>query len=65
MLRGLSLKRIGDRESESTLTTRAELADVLGDLFGLDVSPVSDQAWEALWEGVHATHVAWESAGRP
>jgi N-hydroxyarylamine O-acetyltransferase len=65
ILRGLSLKRIGDRASESTLTSRAELADVLGDLFGLDVSPVSDQAWDALWEGVHATHAAWESAGRP
>ncbi len=61
ILRGLSLRRIGDRAYESTLTTRAELADVLGDLFGLDVTPVSDQAWDELWARVHATHVAWES----
>lgn len=59
ILRGLSLKRVGHRASESTLTSRGELADVLGDLFGLDVSPVSDRAWDALWARVHATHVAW------
>ena len=63
ILRGLSLKRIGDRPYESTLTTRTELADVLGDLFGLDVSPIDDQAWDALWARVHTAHVAWESAG--
>lgn len=65
ILRGLSLKRIGDRASESTLTTRTELADVLGGLFGLDVSPLSDQTWDALWERVHAAHVAWEVGRRP
>ena len=65
LLRGLSLKRIGDRASDATLATRAELADVLGSLFGLDVSPVSDQAWDALWARVQATHVEWESARRP
>ena len=65
LLRGLSLKRIGDRASDSTLATMAELADVLGSLFGLDVSPVSDQAWDALWARVQATHVEWESARRP
>jgi N-hydroxyarylamine O-acetyltransferase len=65
ILRGLSLKRIGDGASESTLTTRAELADVLGGPFGLDLASVSDQAWDALWARVHATHVAWEAAGGP
>jgi arylamine N-acetyltransferase len=65
ILRGLSLKRIGDRASESTLTTRTELADVLGGLFGLNVSPLSDQTWDALWERVHAAHVAWEVGRRP
>ena len=34
---------------------RAELTDVLGDHFGLDVSPVGDQAWDALWARVQAT----------
>jgi arylamine N-acetyltransferase len=66
ILRGLTLRRIGDRASEATLTTRADLTGVLGDLFGLDVSPVSDRAWDALWAGVQAAHVAWTSTrGRP
>jgi len=65
VLRGLSLKRIGDGASEQTLTTRAELTDVLGDHFGLDVSSVGDQAWDAVWARVQATHAAWESARRP
>lgn len=65
VLRGLSLKRIGDGASQRTLTTRAELTDVLGDHFGLDVSPVGDQAWDALWARVQATHAAWESARQP
>jgi N-hydroxyarylamine O-acetyltransferase len=65
ILRGLSFKRIGDRASESTLTTRAELADVLGGLFGLDLTAVDGRAWDALWARVYATHVAWEAAGRP
>ena len=65
ILRGLSLQRIGDRASASTLTTRAELTDVLVGLFGLRLSPPSDRAWDALWARVHAAHVAWESAGEP
>ena len=65
ILRGLSLKRIGARASESTLTTRSELADVLTGLFGLDLASLSGEAWDALWTRVHATHVAWEAAGRP
>jgi arylamine N-acetyltransferase len=65
VLRGLSLKRIGGRASQRTLTTRAELTDVLGDHFRLDVSPVGNQAWDALWERVQAAHAAWEAAGRP
>jgi arylamine N-acetyltransferase len=63
ILRGLSLKRIGHQASASTLTTRAELADVLRDLFSLDVSPISDEEWDALWARVHAAHVAWSEAG--
>jgi N-hydroxyarylamine O-acetyltransferase len=63
ILRGLSLKRIGHQASASTLTTRAELAEVLGNLFSLDVPPISDEAWDALWARVHAAHVAWMEAG--
>jgi N-hydroxyarylamine O-acetyltransferase len=65
ILRGLSLKRIGDRASQRTLATRAELTDVLGDHFGLDVSPIGDREWDALWARVQAAHAAWESARRP
>jgi N-hydroxyarylamine O-acetyltransferase len=65
VLRGLSLKRIGDGALERTLTTRAELTDVLGGHFGLDVSRIGDQAWDALWARVQATHAAWESARPP
>ncbi|CAN5253324.1 hypothetical protein BH20ACT3_BH20ACT3_04220 [soil metagenome] len=64
VLRGLSLRRIGDRAVESTLTSRAELIDALGDLFGLDLAPVADEALTALWARVHAAHEAWEVAGR-
>jgi arylamine N-acetyltransferase len=65
ILRGLSLKRIGDGAAESILETRADLADVLGGLFGLELASLGDPAWAALWERVHATHVEWEAAGRP
>jgi N-hydroxyarylamine O-acetyltransferase len=65
ILRGLTLRRIGDQASETTLATGTELTDVLGDLFGLDLGSVDGRAREALWARVHAAHVAWVSAGRP
>lgn len=64
ILRGLSLKRIGDRPAATALTTWTELADVLGDVFGLDVGALSPTAQEALWTRVHAAHLAWEATGR-
>ena len=42
-----------------------ELADVLGDVFGLDVGRAGEQARSTLWTRVHAAHLAWEAAGRP
>jgi arylamine N-acetyltransferase len=65
ILRGLILARIGEGAAESTLATRAELTDALGDLFGLDLGPMGYGARQALWAKVHAAHEAWEAAGRP
>ena len=65
ILRGLSLSRIGDRASATTITTQAELLDVLGDGFGLDLGFVGTEARAALWHKVRAAHEAWEAAGRP
>jgi N-hydroxyarylamine O-acetyltransferase len=64
ILRGLSLTRIGAGARASTLTTSAELTDVLGDLFALDIGKLSNEARDALWQRVHAAHEAWEANGR-
>ncbi len=64
VLRGLSLTRIGEGAGESTLTTKGELTDALGDLFGLDVGHVSEQAREVLWQKLHRAHDAWEAERR-
>jgi N-hydroxyarylamine O-acetyltransferase len=65
LLRGLTLARLGTGASERTLTTQTELFDALGDVFGLDVGQINDDARTALWEKTRATHEAWETAGRP
>ena len=65
MLRGLTLPRIGDGAMDATLTTKAELVDALGDLFGIDLAAIDRTAFDRMWERVHAAHVAWEAAGRP
>ena len=64
-LRGLSLERLGAGASESTITTDAELTDVLGDLFGIDLAGISRAARAALWEKMQRAHEAWDAAGRP
>ncbi|MEY2406169.1 MAG: N-hydroxyarylamine O-acetyltransferase [Acidimicrobiaceae bacterium] len=65
ILRGLTLKRIGDNATETTLITPAELADALGDVFGLDVGCAGERARSALWHRVRAAHLEWEAAGPP
>lgn len=67
ILRGLTLKRVGAGAAEATIATPAELADALGDVFGLDLAAAEPDrsARAALWDRLHATHVAWEAAGRP
>jgi N-hydroxyarylamine O-acetyltransferase len=64
VLRGLSLIRIGDGARASTLTTNAELTDVLGDLFALDLGQIGNEVRDALWQRVRETHEAWEADGR-
>lgn len=65
ILQGLRLQRIGVGESEAILESAPELAEVLRDVFGLDLDGVGTEAIQALWPRVHATHVAWDAAGRP
>ena len=65
ILRGLVLKRVGARASESTIATSAELFDALGDLFDLEVETIDAGAREALWRRLRVAHEAWEAAGRP
>jgi N-hydroxyarylamine O-acetyltransferase len=65
ILRGRTLKRIGANASETTLATSTDLTDALGDLFGLDITPVDTGTWEALWTKILRSHDAWVAAGRP
>ena len=65
VLRGLVLRRVGSHPTERMLSSRSELFEVFGDLFVLDLSAVSAQAKQALWERLSDAHEAWESAGRP
>ena len=60
---GLTLKRIGTGATESTLESKAELVDVLGDVFGIDVGLIDNPGREALWQDVHGAHEAWEASG--
>lgn len=65
ILKGLTLRRVGEGAMATTLHTKAELTDALEDLFGLDLRPVDPSALEALWARTHVAHEAWEAAGRP
>ena len=65
VVRGLTLLRIGSDAKESTLESKAELAEVLFDLFDLNVGALPDETVDVLWTKLHDTHVAWEAAGRP
>ena len=64
-LKGLVLKRVGDRPSSRDVESLAELTDVLGDLFDLDLAAVDRDAREALWRRLEAAHDTWVTAGRP
>ncbi|MDQ1403400.1 MAG: N-hydroxyarylamine O-acetyltransferase [Actinomycetota bacterium] len=65
ILRGLVLRRIGAEASEQTLTSSRDLFDLMGSLFGLDVSGVERTARQGLWAKTSAAHEAWVGAGKP
>lgn len=65
ILRGLTLSRVGELETESTLTTKAELIEALRDVFGFEPDTFDPDTFDVLWTGVHRAHVEWEAAGRP
>ena len=64
VVRGLTLLRIGSDAKESTLENKAELIEVLHDLFDLNLATLPDETVDALWTRLHDAHVAWEAAGR-
>ena len=65
ILHGLTLKRVGAGAFEMTLTTEGEFAEVLREVFGLDLDGFGDDARAALWAKVHDAHERWVAAGRP
>jgi N-hydroxyarylamine O-acetyltransferase len=65
ILRGLVLQRVGTDATETTLASTAELADALGDVFGLDAAVEVGAAGHVLWTRLQAAHEAWEATGRP
>jgi arylamine N-acetyltransferase len=65
VIRGLTLKRIGGGASDTTLGSKAELLDVLGDRFGIDLSTVGAPTLAELWTRLARAHEAWVAAGRP
>ena len=65
ILRGLSLRRVGDGTTATTIERQADWAAALADLFGLDLGMVGRRERDALWRRVTAAHEAWVAAGRP
>jgi N-hydroxyarylamine O-acetyltransferase len=65
ILHGLTLKRVGSGAFETTLTSEAEFAQVIREVFGLDLAAFGDDARDALWVKVHDAHERWVAAGRP
>ena len=65
ILRGLTLLRVGDGASETTLDSQEKLLDALGDTFGFDLDAIGPEALDRLWHRTHEAHLAWEAAGRP
>jgi arylamine N-acetyltransferase len=65
MVRGLTRKRVGADAYVTTIETKHELVEVLGDDFGLDLSTVDAPALDDLWARLARAHEAWVAAGRP
>jgi arylamine N-acetyltransferase len=65
VIRGLTLQRIGDGPIDTTLASKTELLDVLGDRFRIDLSALDAHTLDELWSRLARAHEAWEAAGRP
>jgi arylamine N-acetyltransferase len=66
VIRGLVLSRIGEGAASSEpLTDRAEWFGALADVFDLRFDQSTPETLDHLWNGVLATHQAWDAAGRP
>jgi arylamine N-acetyltransferase len=65
MLQGLRLRRIGNGASETIVESPRELADALGDVFGLPAVDPGAEPFAALWKHAVVAHEEWEAAGRP
>jgi N-hydroxyarylamine O-acetyltransferase len=65
ILRGLMFERVGAGASETTLSTRDEFGDVLGEVFGLDLGAFDTDVRAALWTKLRAAHERWLADGRP
>src|SRR5690606_8098260 len=64
VLRGLVRRRVGDGPAETLLGTAGDLFDALADVFGLGLGHLDPAARRALWDRVHASHLAWQAEAR-
>jgi N-hydroxyarylamine O-acetyltransferase len=64
VLRGLVMRRIGDRPSQSVVTTKGDLRDAFASLSFYPDDMDADRL-EALWRKLRRQHEEWEAAGRP
>jgi arylamine N-acetyltransferase len=64
MLQGLRLRRIGSDASETIVSEPDELAEVLGDVFGLPAPDPGSEPFAALWKRAAIAHEEWEASGR-
>lgn len=65
ILRGLTLSRVGSGATQRIIESKSDLLAVLGDVFFIDLRPVGRSDLELFWKKLHASHMAWVSAGQP
>ena len=59
IIRGAVLSRKGPGAFERTLESEDDLRAALHDVFGIDLDEFADGELAALWQRVHAAHLAW------
>lgn len=59
VLRGLVLRRIGDRDARTTLERKGDYFAALADVFGLTLDDVTAAERDALWGRLIAAHEEW------